>query len=296
MKNYLKIILIMETGMENQVRYVDLGLVSKEIYTGIWEYQHVIDIQEPTILQWSMEKESVSFSGIHPTDLTHIFEHLEDKIRIWDAPILISDNWKTEVNDNIAFYLEGPLVTNILFFNKLDSEDTYDLCKESVNDECSKYNIEVKQNNRNDLLFYLDGQWKKFSGLGRVSVFDWNEVCLSISYKVNTELGNQIRKWDDKKVLKSVYLYEGADLQKHIEKFGGDLSNIIGGVWEVNPMINQDKLNFDVIKDFTDKLNLEIRKDTLSNSERNLVMKRGSARLSDEDWISWGIDNYKKGV
>lgn len=282
--------------MENQVRYVDLGLVSKEIYTGIWEYQHVIDIQEPTILQWSMEKESVSFSGIHPTDLTHIFEHLEDKIRIWDAPILISDNWKTEVNDNIAFYLEGPLVTNILFFNKLDSEDTYDLCKESVNDECSKYNIEVKQNNRNDLLFYLDGQWKKFSGLGRVSVFDWNEVCLSISYKVNTELGNQIRKWDDKKVLKSVYLYEGADLQKHIEKFGGDLSNIIGGVWEVNPMINQDKLNFDVIKDFTDKLNLEIRKDTLSNSERNLVMKRGSARLSDEDWISWGIDNYKKGV
>lgn len=282
--------------MENQVRYVDLGLVSKEIYTGIWEYQHVIDIQEPTILQWSMEKESVSFSGIHPTDLTHIFEHLEDKIRIWDAPILISDNWKTEVNDNIAFYLEGPLVTNILFFNKLDSEDTYDLCKESVNDECSKYNIEVKQNNRNDLLFYLDGQWKKFSGLGRVSVFDWNEVCLSISYKVNTELGNQIRKWDDKKVLKSVYLYEGADLQKHIEKFGGDLSNIIGGVWEVNPMINQDKLNFDVIKDFTDKLNLEIRKDTLSNSERNLVMKRGSTRLSDEDWISWGIDNYKKGV
>ena len=199
----------METGMENQVRYVDLGLVSKEIYTGIWEYQHVIDIQEPTILQWSMEKESVSFSGIHPTDLTHIFEHLEDKIRIWDAPILISDNWKTEVNNNIAFYLEGPSITNILFFSKLDSEDTYDLCKKSVNEECSKYNIEVKQNNRNDLLFvFLMDKWKKFVGAGRVSVFDWNEVCLSINYKVNTELGNKIRKWDDKKVLKSVYPYD----------------------------------------------------------------------------------------
>mgnify|MGYP000610083937 CR=1 FL=1 len=81
--------------MENQVRYVDLGLVSKEIYTGIWEYQHVIDIQEPTILQWSMEKESVSFSGIHPTDLTHIFEHLEDKIRIWDASYEL---WKNHGN------------------------------------------------------------------------------------------------------------------------------------------------------------------------------------------------------
>ena len=278
--------------MKNQVRYIDLGSVSKEMYTGIWEYQHIIDIQEPTILQWSLERESVAFMGMWPTDLTHIFEHLEDKIRIWDAPILTRDTWKSEVNDNIAFYLEGPAVTNILFFSKLDSEDTYDLCKKSVNEECSKYNIEVKQNNRNDLFLYSDNKWKKFVGSGRVSVFDWNEVCLSINYKVNAELGNKIRKWDDKKVLKSVYLYEGDDLQKHIEKFGGDLSNIIGGVWEVNPMINQDKLNFDVIKDFADKLKLKIRKDTLSNSERNLLMERGSTRLSDKDWILRGIDKH----
>jgi len=278
--------------MENQVRYVDLGLVSKEIYTGIWEYQHVIDIQEPTILQWSMEKESVSFSGIHPTDLTHIFEHLEDKIRIWDAPILISDNWKTEVNNNIAFYLEGPSITNILFFSKLDSEDTYDLCKKSVNEECSKYNIEVKQNNRNDLLFYLDGQWKKFVGAGRVSVFDWNEVCLSINYKVNTELGNKIRKWDDKKVLKSVYLYEGDDLQKHIEKFGGDLSNIIGSLSEVNSTINQDKFNSKFVKNFTNKLNLEIKSDSLTSDELYAIQSRGEARLSDDEWLNKGIDQF----
>ena len=278
--------------MENQVRYVDLGLVSKEIYTGIWEYQHVIDIQEPTILQWSMEKESVSFSGIHPTDLTHIFEHLEDKIRIWDAPILISDNWKTKVNDNIAFYLEGPSITNILFFSKLDSEDTYDLCKKSVNEECSKYNIEVKQNNRNDLLFYLDGQWKKFVGAGRVSVFDWNEVCLSINYKVNTELGNKIRKWDDKKVLKSVYLYEGDDLQKHIEKFGGDLSNIIGSLSEVNSTINQDKFNSKFVKNFTNKLNLEIKSDSLTSDELYAIQSRGEARLSDDEWLNKGIDQF----
>ena len=45
-----------------------------------------------------------------------------------------------------------------------------------------------------------------------------------------------------------------------------------------------------MIKDFTDKLNLEIRKDTLSNSEWDLLMERGSTRLSDEDWILKGID------
>ena len=281
----------MGPGFMNQVRYVDLGLVSKEIHTGIWEYQHIIDIQEPTILQWSLEKESASFSGLWPTDLTHIFEHFEDKIRIWDGTTLINDNWKNEKDKNVAFYLEGPLITNILFFSKFDSEDTFELCKKSVSEECSKYNIEIKKNNRNDLLFNVDGKWKKFFGAGRVSVFDWNEVSFTTSYKVHVDLGNKIRKWDDKKVLKAVYLYPGeTEVKEHIKKFGGDLSNVMGGLWEVNPNIEQQKFNFDVIKDFTDKLNLEIRKDTLSNSEWDLLMERGSTRLSDEDWVLKGID------
>ena len=276
--------------MGNQVRYVDLGLVSKEMYTGIWEYQHLIDIQEPTILQWSLEKESASFFGIWPVDITHILEHLEDKIRIWDGTLLISDNWKKEKNQNVAFYLEGPLVTNITLFSKLDSDDTFELCRKSVDDECSKYNIETKENWRNDLLFYHDGKWKKFFGLGKVSVFDWNEVNLTISYKIHVDLGNSIRKWDDKNVLKAVYLYNESETKEHIKKFGGDLSNVMGGLWEVNPNIEQQKFNFNVIKDFTGKLNLEIRKDTLSNTEWDLLVERGSTRLADEEWLFKGIN------
>ena len=276
--------------MGNQVRYVDLGLVSKEMYTGIWEYQHLIDIQEPTILQWSLEKESASFFGIWPVDITHILEHLEDKIRIWDGTLLINDTWKTEVDENVAFYLEGPLVTNITLFSKLDSDDTFELCRKSVDDECSKYNLGIKGNYRNDLLLYHDERWKKFFGLGRVSVFDWNEVNLTISYKVHVDLGNSIRKWDDKNVLKAVYLYNESETKEHIKKFGGDLSSVMGGLWEVNPDIEQQKFNFDVIKDFTDKLNLEIRKDTLSNSEWDLLMERGSTRLTDEEWLFKGIN------
>ena len=30
--------------MGNQVRYIDLGLVPKEVYTGVWEYQNVVDV------------------------------------------------------------------------------------------------------------------------------------------------------------------------------------------------------------------------------------------------------------
>ena len=103
-------------------------------------------------------------------------------------------------------------------------------------------------------------------------------------------MGNKIRKWDDKKVLKAVYLYNESETKEHIKKFGGDLSNVMAGLWEVNPNIEQQKFNFDVIKDFTDKLNLEIRKDTLSNSEWDLLMERGSTRLTDEEWLFKGIN------
>ena len=49
--------------MENQIRYIDLGLVSKGTYTGIWEYQNVVNVQEPTLLKFSIEKK-MSFSSV----------------------------------------------------------------------------------------------------------------------------------------------------------------------------------------------------------------------------------------
>ena len=64
----------------------------------------------------------------------------------------------------------------------------------------------------------------------------------------------------------------------------------MGGLWEVNPNIEQQKFNFNVIKDFTGKLNLEIRKDTLSNTEWDLLVERGSTRLADEEWLFKGIN------
>ena len=68
-------------GAKNRIRYINLGSVSKEMYTGLWEYRYLVDIKEPTMLQWSLNKESVVFCGVHPTDITHILDSIEDKIR-----------------------------------------------------------------------------------------------------------------------------------------------------------------------------------------------------------------------
>ena len=71
--------------METQIRYVDFGLISKELYTGIWEYQTLVDIQQPTIIQWSMEKNIPVFFGVYPDDITYILDELDDKVRIFDC-------------------------------------------------------------------------------------------------------------------------------------------------------------------------------------------------------------------
>ena len=70
--------------MGNQVRYIDLGLVPKEVYTGVWEYQNVVDVQEPTIISFSLEKKIPVFFGVYPDDITHILDELDEKVRIID--------------------------------------------------------------------------------------------------------------------------------------------------------------------------------------------------------------------
>lgn len=275
--------------MENQVRYVDLGLVSPEVHVGIWEYQHIVEIEQPTLIRWSLEKETATFFGIYPTDLTHILEKLEDKIRTFDATILVDDNWRETSNENIAFYLEGPQITNITLFSKLEPDKTLDLLIDSVSKECDKYGIETKQSGRNDTLFKVDGKWKKAIGNGKISVFDWVETSVAISYSLHTDLANKIRDLDYKKTLKSMYV---RDEEVDNLEFKGDVSDVIGGLLEKNPNINQKEFDGGVIDSFTKELNLKIKHDKISKSEHEKLWLRGHQRLTDKDWVERGINKF----
>ena len=36
-----------------EIRYLDLGSVSPEIYTSLWEYDNVVELKEPTLIKFS---------------------------------------------------------------------------------------------------------------------------------------------------------------------------------------------------------------------------------------------------
>ena len=121
--------------MGNQVRYVDLGLVSKEMYTGIWEYGNLIDINCPVVIKFSSKKHIVAFFGNSKLDISSFFNgEIEYPIvRVYEDPDNIDD-------DKMAYWVEGPNCFNfILYF----SRDVKPLFLQAVRECCFKFGIET---------------------------------------------------------------------------------------------------------------------------------------------------------
>ena len=44
-----------------EIRYLDLGSVSPEIYTSLWEYDNVVELKEPTLIKFSTNQTLIQF-------------------------------------------------------------------------------------------------------------------------------------------------------------------------------------------------------------------------------------------
>ena len=71
-----------------------MGLVSKEMYTGIWEYGNLIDINCPVVIKFSSKKQTVTFFGNSKFDISSFFNgEIKDTIaRIYEDPGNIPDD------------------------------------------------------------------------------------------------------------------------------------------------------------------------------------------------------------
>ena len=256
--------------MGNQVRYVDLGLVSKEMYTGIWEYQYLIDIQEPTILQWSLKKQTVSFFGNSKLDISSFFNgEIEYPIaRIFNDPGNIPD-------DKIAYWIEGPNCFNFILYC---SRKVKQLFIQAIRECCFKFGIEAFWNGRNDIFFKIGNKQKKFFGTGYDSVNGWHANDGSITYKFNSELANKVKALDINNVLKT----------PKFESNTGSVSDVVGGLWEVDSTIDPIKFNDEFLKILVKKLGGTLEKNNLSDEEMQLLISRGKKRLEDEEWLLRG--------
>ena len=98
--------------------------------------------------------------------------------------------------------------------------------------------------------------------------------------------------------LKVKIFADGADIERIIlldkKNFTGDMGLIMGGLFDENPSIVQNKFTSDVIDNISSKINYEVKKDNLTNEELNNVINRGNIRLWDKEWMYKGRDMHYK--
>ncbi|MBC8428439.1 hypothetical protein H8D04_01005 [bacterium] len=251
------------------IRYIELGEVSKEIFTALWEYNAIIDVQIPTLIQFSLETESVILWGKHEADVSHIINSdIGNVIRTFEGASSLPEN-------KAGYYIEGPNIDNfLLFFDK-------DICKmfvHSIRECCFKFGIETIWNGRNDVFFKLEENQKKFFSTGYENSFEFNINGFGITYSFNSVLANKVRDLDYKNVLKT----------PKFDADTGDISDVVGGIWEVNPDVNKIEFNNKFLKILMKKLGSKLKKDNLSNEEMQLLINRGKKRLEDEEWMLRG--------
>ena len=298
--------------MRNELRYIDLGSVSKEIYTAIWEYDNIIDLKDPILIKFSTDKTLVSFSQGLYTDLTDYFYSPElldiDKLRYYQKVVIPYDA-------EVCYCVESPDVTNFIYFypnggriNEISSiSDLFmDSAKEIVVETCShvphgqstllqKDRTGSKSDYRswpqrrggsetkglsvffsnNDMFLKSDKKFKKCAGtLYRPAANNWGYCGMSITYKFDSGIANRVRTFDSKVKVKKFEV--------------DDISDMIGGIWEVNATIDKDKMDLEVVTRMCKKLGMSMRNDSLTDEEKSNLFFRGHRRLTEKEWYLYG--------
>jgi len=268
-----------------EIRYLDLGSVSPEIYTSLWEYDNVVELKEPTLIKFSPETTIIQFwQGPYWDEVTQTWKNdYTDLSNFYSADILrgipksrcyipIEINYSAE----IAYYIATPNGTDFILYvpdSTKEERGILDSMFQNVMVEVLlDRGIETKIDG-NDVSYKHNGKYKKFSGsLYRPASNGFGYIDNGITYKFDFKLANKLREITN---------------EINIKKFDvKDVSDVVGGLWEVDSTIDRDDLDFEVIHRMCYKLGYTIRHDMFY--EEDLLFERGHKRMTDKDWYLYG--------
>jgi hypothetical protein len=133
--------------MTNEIRYLNLGSLTPDIYSSVWEYGNLIDINCPIVIKFSSKKHIVAFFGNSKLDISSFFNgEIEYPIvRAYEDPDNIDD-------DKLAYWIEGPNVFNFILYSLSDVKQLF---LQAIRECCFKFGIETFWNGRNDIFFKI---------------------------------------------------------------------------------------------------------------------------------------------
>ena len=277
--------------MKNIIRYIDLKNVSPEVFSTMWEVDFIIDIQVPTIFQYTSDR-VLCHLWEPPRVYTNISSLLLSKelldvymMRCY-APIdifLRDPNDNTAYASNFGYYIETPDVTNWIILHpdnnihrKMDS-----ISHSILQDIFKEKNIKTKHV-KNDLFLRdpVDKKLKKFVGsLYRPAKNNHSYSDMALTWKFDVDVANRVRKVADDENIK-------------LKKFEvDDIGERAVGLSEIYPTLNREEIELEFVNRFSNFFDLTVKKDTLLKNEEEKLFNRGKIRLEDKEWQYKGIDD-----
>jgi len=277
--------------MKNIIRYIDLKNVSPEVFSTMWEVDFIIDIQVPTIFQYTSDR-VLCHLWEPPRVYTNISSLLLSKelldvymMRCY-APVdifLRDPNDNTAYVSNFGYYIETPDVTNWIILHpdnnihrKMDS-----ISHSILQDIFKEKNIKTKHV-KNDLFLRdpVDKKLKKFVGsLYRPAKNNHSYSDMALTWKFDVDVANRVRKVADDENIK-------------LKKFEvDDIGERAVGLSEIYPTLNREEIELEFVNRVSNFFDLTVKKDTLLKNEEEKLFNRGKIRLEDKEWQYKGIDD-----
>lgn len=257
-----------------QLRYINLGRVEGAFGFAAWEFARITKPDKITMLSFVLDKKAICSAGLSPVkNYLHIDKIPEDMnvSRIYVSPWkkgelqtrdTISEDGKVMYGRGVGVFSEGTLFLYVYYPH--DLKDIPLKTSASLSEILRKQGIKSFQGG-NDLYFKTDKE-KKFCGTQMQRFGDWTVYDMFISLTVDIDLMEKLFKFDTDKFRK-----------KKFENIG----DIVGGLDEVGN-ITEDILPR-IVDGLAKRLNLEVRPDTLTESEKT-KLEALAEKLKDDKW------------
>jgi hypothetical protein len=247
-----------------KLKHIELGSVEPKFVLAVWEYPQLFIPECPIIFDYSVNATAVNVCGTERVDERIRLENLSDDIQFM--------RFRHETN---SMYLYSPDM--ICFTMHYPDTEQFGSANRAILAVIFKtlnnYGIPIVHKN-NDIFFCIGNMEKKCLGIMEQAPIDgWKSILFCINLKFNADLANRIFRFDTEKFTKKGEIT--------------DVGQIIGGIYEVNPNINRNKIAMDVIGRISERYDLEIEEQSLSENELS-KMNELVDKFDTREWFLYG--------
>jgi len=250
--------------MNDKLKHFNLGFVKTKFLLPIWEYTKIIVPKCPVIFSYSPDTTTINVGGSDSLEKRVKVENIPDGVKI----IRYSNQ------TNAIYILSSGIISFVIHYPDINEFKSLDKAVKAIIFKTLKeYGVPLIKKN-NDIYFLKDGMKKKFFGVMEYSFIDgWKSMIFSITLKFDFDLANKIYKFDDNKFTKKGKIV--------------DISKIVGGLHEIKPDIDRNKIIEKVTQEIANRFDLLIEKSNLTDEELDKMNKLVD-KFDNKDWYLYG--------